>query len=351
MLIIFGGLRGIIAAKYVLLLIAILVSTNLSANNLNHNFRHWAMQNKLLGTVISINGHAYYYGYTNKKDSIKVDANTVFGIGSITKTFTSVIILQLEQAHQLNINNKITQYFPRLKKLRQVTIRDLLQMNAGFNDIAKEGESITPKQQIQQAYTQYDAKNFHHWRYSNVSYQLLGKLIEKVTHHSLADNIRIRITTKLKMKHTYFPSAKQARQLYEYQDGKTSISNYQSAFAAGGLVSNTADLTKFIKALFVQKRLLAKTQYTELIDFIKTPASYYAFTKTKTPSFGLGVFQWQLDDGLTVLTYPGVLNNGFASTYIVAKQQVIILQTNTYNNDNFTLLWPYQPFVMSLLQA
>lgn len=313
-------------------------------------YQQWAKHNQVVGSALSVNGLAVYYGYANKALGKKVDKNTVFGIGSITKTFVSVAILKLEAQNKLDIHDKITDYFPAYKRLGGVTIKQLLQMSAGLNDVANEKDGLNPQQQIAKAYQHYDAKQSGQWLYSNVSYQLLGKLIEKVTREPLAEVISNLLTKPLGMEHTYFPNAHQAKTLFEYQNGQVNTSNYQQAYAAGGLVSNVHDLNSFLNALFVKKSLLPKAQYHELLSFVDTPKAYYAFTKTPAPKFGLGVFQWSVSPFGEVLTYPGVLANGFTTSYVIFKQHVVIIQSNTYNHNNFTLLWPYQPFIRYLIQ-
>ena len=48
-------------------------------------------------------------------------------------------------------------------------------------------------------------------------------------------------------------------------------------------------------------------------------------------------------------TYPGVNKHGFSSTYNVIGNNVIVAMSNTYNNNDFTLLWPYRNFTKGLL--
>ncbi len=311
---------------------------------------NWAQENKIVGAAISINGDSYYYGYSNKSQNTKIDEHTVFGIGSITKTFVSVAILKLESTGKLNINNSITNYLPQYSNLNNVTIKQFMQMTAGFNDTTKTG-SISPTQEIDQSYKAYDKSKVGKWQYSNSSYQLLGLLIEKVTHKSLAKNISELITTPLNLKYTYIPNTIQAKQLKEYQNQAIKTSNFNNLYAAGGLVSNTQDLNSFIDHLLIKQDILPKKQYYELTDFIVTPSDYYKFTGLVPPKFGLGLFQWQIPGIGEVISYPGVLADGFTSVYTVHDKMIIIGQSNTYNYNDFTLLWPYKPFMLKLLSA
>lgn len=335
----------------ILLFPALSIASNADANTqkIQDHLNTWANKHGVVGAALEINADGYCYGYSDRDLKIKVDKNTEFGIGSITKTFVSVVLLKLESRGKINIHDPITKYFPEYSKLKNVSIKSLMQMTAGFND-ASGTSSVTPEQAIKESYQNYNPKLSGTWRYSNVSYQLLGLLIERVTHQSLAKNIANDITKPLHLNHIYFPTIKLAEKLKEYQDNNVKTSNFNIIFAEGGLVSNAHDLTVFINHLFIKKDLLAKKQYDELTTFVKTPTHYYAFTHTPAPQFGLGVFRWKIPGVGYVLTYPGVLKNGFTSAYTVYGKNIIVTQSNTYNKNDFTLLWPYRSFTKDIIK-
>ena len=312
-------------------------------------FNQWAKMNGVVGAALAVNDQIYFYGSSNKSLTEPVTVQTQFGIGSITKTFVSVVLLKLEADGKLNIHDPITKYLPQYPKLKNVTVQMLMQMTAGFNDVAD--TFGTPLEQVNAAYVKYDPTLRGNWLYSNASYQLLGMLIEKITQQSLAKAISSLITSPLHLSSIYFPNELEARLLKEYQDGQTKLSDFNNAYAAGGLVSNVHDLEIFIRHLFVIKDLLPSQQYAELTTFIKTSAQYYAFTGTKTPQFGLGVFKWDISPYGSVINYPGVLKEGFTSAYSVIENNVIISQSNTYNQEDFTMLWPHRAFTKGLMKS
>ncbi len=194
------------------------------------------------------------------------------------------------------------------------------------------------------------AGNFPYWLYSNVSYQLLGILIKKITQKSLAEVLSAQITSPLHLSSVHFPDKSQASSLKEYQNNQVKVSNFNNAYAAGGLVSNVSDLESFIRHLFINKDLLPAKQYGELTSYVKTPTQYYAFTGAKAPQFGLGVFKWNIPPYGDVLNYTGVLGKGFTSAYTVLGNNVIISQSNTYNHNDFTILWPHRSFTKKLMK-
>jgi D-alanyl-D-alanine carboxypeptidase len=311
-------------------------------------FNQWAKENEIVGATLAVNNKIYFYGYSDKDLAKSVTEKTQFGIGSITKTFVSVLLLKLEAKGKLNIHHPVAEYLPQYPKLKNVTIQDLMYMTAGFNDVGD--DSISPLQQVEMAYKKFNPKLARSWLYSNVSYQLLGILIEKITQQSLNEVISALITSPLNLRSIYIPDKSQTSSFREYQNGKVKISTFKNLYAAGGLVSNVSDLESFIRHLFVIKDLLPSQQYKELTTFVKTSAEYYAFTGTKAPKFGLGVFKWNITPYGDVLMYAGVLGEGFTSAYTVIGNNVIISQSNTYNHNDFTILWPHRAFTKSLIK-
>jgi len=62
----------------------------------------------------------------------KIDDQTLFGVGSITKTFIAAAILQLQETGQLNLDDSLSKYFPEYLKWSNITLRQLLNMTSGI---------------------------------------------------------------------------------------------------------------------------------------------------------------------------------------------------------------------------
>ena len=112
-----------------------------------------------------------------------------------------------------------------------------------------------------------------HWEYSNTNYVLAGMIIRKVTGQTWAEQVRTRILRPLGMRDTFFPGdeaglpPRAARAYQQFAPGGALVDvtefNATAADAAGGLVSTTADLSRFWRAL-QQGRLLRPAEQTEL---------------------------------------------------------------------------------------
>ena len=152
--------------------------------------------------------------------------DALFQIGSSSKSFTSVVLLQLEAEGFLGkngLNSTVGDYLPEYTKWKNVTIKQLLNMTSGIPDYMTDDNTILalfnsspfndspdPKKQINtksilDAVKDKDliftpSTNYH---YSNTDYVLAGKIVEKVTNHTLQQEIQKRIIDPLNLQYTH----------------------------------------------------------------------------------------------------------------------------------------------------
>lgn len=224
------------------------------------------------------------YGYSDTKNKTKANSETKYKIGSITKTFTAVIIMQLVEEKKLSLATKLTSYFPNVKNADKITIDHLLHQRTGIPDYINQ-DSITKadlnapdlKEAIYTKISNYES-NFEpnsKYAYSNSNYYLLGGIIEQITKKSFAENIEKRIVSKIGLKNTFYPSngvqvSNNESYSFLFNDNqwkKTEEWKNEIAYSAGALVSTPSDLTKFIYALFDGK--LIKQSSLEAMKTLK----------------------------------------------------------------------------------
>lgn len=152
------------------------------------------------------------HGFADRGNHILNATNTKFRIGSMSKMFTAVAILQLAEKKRVSIDAPIGQYlsdYPNSDIATRVTVRQLLTHTAGTGDI------FTPEYEKQRldVRTLADYVNLFgsrrlafspgsQWAYSNYGYILLGRIVEKVTGVSYYDYVRIHIFEPLGMINT-----------------------------------------------------------------------------------------------------------------------------------------------------
>lgn len=210
----------------ILLLLALLLSTTLTAQpftldvaELQQGFdellAHHTAEDNFRGRVIINHGGETIYakdnGFANFTTQRPYTDTTRFAIGSVTKSFTAAAILLLEQDGKLNLEDPVADYLPELARFPKVTIEHLLTHAGGLpyamTDIRrvmklKKGEennlSITLKR-IEQEYIEPGFAAGEKVRYSNIGYDVLAALVEKLSGDLFANFVESRIFAPLQM--------------------------------------------------------------------------------------------------------------------------------------------------------
>lgn len=249
---------------------------------------------KAMGTVaLARDGKVFYkkaFGYKQISGKIKNENDTKFRIGSITKMFTATMVLQLMEENKLTPETKLGTYYPNIPNANDITIEQLLTHHSGlYNFTDEEYLKFHTQAKTQQEILDLLAKQTPDFKpgergeYSNTNYILLGYIIEKLTGESYAENLRTRIAKKAGLKNTHIGSKINPKdnEAYSYSfDGFRWIVEDETDMSlpggAGAIVSNTADLIKFIDALFNNK--------------LVSEASLSKMTAIQD-GYGMGIFQ------------------------------------------------------------
>ena len=139
------------------------------------------------------------YGFADVKAGIKVSPDTLFEIGSISKSFVAMTVLQLVEEGKLDLNKPVTEYLPWLKiesKFAPFTTHHLLSHTAGLSGVPL---------LLRVAFTplRVGTEPGTHWVYANIGYDLLGLLIEAVDKRPFADAIQQRVFKPLAMNSSF----------------------------------------------------------------------------------------------------------------------------------------------------
>lgn len=311
-------------------------------------------------------------GTYTKKGRRLINKNSIFQIGSITKSFVSVVILQLVEAHKLRLNEVIGRYFPSYPKWGKITVHQLLDMTSGIPDVgggrhniymhftAREYHGyVSPTKILNLVYKlPLDFKPGSQYAYSNSNYILLGLLIQKVTHHTAQDEIEKRIINKLQLLHTYYVKNTMATvpgidvkalvHGYSFWPQGTTPYTFQvfgqdtfhfslSPFSyAGAMISTPTDINKYIHALYTPGILLSAAQLNAFTTLISTKNGQ-TFVPEKSPGelgYGLGVFGEYNAHLKTMLYWYQGKTDGFEFVYMYNQQtqQYLTFGINTISN-------------------
>src|SRR6187399_479632 len=230
------------------------------------------------------------YGYRNAADKITNTEQTIFQLGSITKQFTSAIILKLQQEKKLSVSDKLSKYFPGYPKGDSITIEHLLTHTSGIynytNDANFMSNEITKPASREKIMALFKDKPLDFspgtsWNYSNSGYSLLGYIIEAVTKKPYEQAVRKYIFTPLGMTHsgfdfTHLQSNEKAIGYFKLNDkekAEAPIVDSSVSFSAGAIYSTIGDLYLWHKAL--QKNgILSREQQEKAYTPVKNRYGY-----------------------------------------------------------------------------
>ncbi|MCG2610865.1 beta-lactamase family protein [Flavobacterium sp. SM15] len=221
------------------------------------------------------------YGLPNGRKELKPDGNSKYKIGSVTKTFTAVMILQLVEEKRLQLNTKLSKYYPQIPNADKITINDLLRHRSGIRDYVNADSTVVmnakvTKKEMLARIASYPSEFEPDSKaaYSNSNYYLLGCILEDITKTEYKTNLKNRIANRLKLKNTYIVDKVEEQRgevlSYVYKDDKWEVVpqwDMSLPFAAGAITSNANDLTAFLRAIFNGK--LLKPESVDLMTQLK----------------------------------------------------------------------------------
>ncbi|WP_093865269.1 serine hydrolase domain-containing protein [Streptomyces sp. TLI_053] len=241
-----------------------------------------------LATVKGRDGRTRTYtaGVGNAATKAKVPMDGQVRIGSNTKAFTAVVVLQLVAEGKVGLDSSVDTYLPGLVRGegidgRTITVRQLLQHTSGLPEyVDREGILKDPKRYYEprELLDGALAQKAHFapgtdWEYNNTGYLLAGLIVQKVTGRPLGEEITKRVVDRIGLRHTYFPAPgdmtiHEAHPKGYQRNADGTLRDYTEldpswGWAAGAAVSTNTDVTRFYGAL-LGGRLLPAAQLAQM---------------------------------------------------------------------------------------
>jgi D-alanyl-D-alanine carboxypeptidase len=274
----------------------------------------WVLFGPSLGVNVTIDdsAHGVWHGasgYTDPETRAPLPPRARCYVYSITKTFTAVRVLQLAENGALKLDEPITVYVEGLKLPESVTIRRLLNHTAGvpsYTDLPDymPANRRSPSQPWSYEYVRertcngkLDFEPGTGWHYSNTGYMLLAKLIENVTGHNYAENIRTDIIEPLGLRDTYVAenvdggriTPGYSRDLNDKHRVEEVTRSYHPRWCLTGLiVSTTGEIATFYSKL-MSGALLTPDSMTQMTAGISVGSDGDSRSFFRKPGYGLGL--------------------------------------------------------------
>ena len=265
-------------------------------------------------------------GFVDIRNGILANGKTKYRIGSISKTFTATIIMQLVEADMLTLGSKLAAYYPAIPNAEEITIEHLLRHRSGLYNFTNSPDYLqymeSPKNETELidlfikngTVFQPDEK----FEYSNTNYVLLSFIIEKIEKKSFSAVLDDRITTALSLTNTYYggkinPDKNEA---YSYQKLNSwefaTETDMSIPIGAGAIVSTPSDLNAFFSALFKGKLVSQESlnKMRKLVD-----------------GYGIGMFQIPFYDK-SALGHNGGIDGFQANSAYFSEDDVAIAYTS-----------------------
>ena len=192
-------MKKLLILSLIALFSSISYAQKLDKEKLDLYFQNLENNNKFMGSVaISENGKIIYtnfVGYSDVETKTKPNENTKYRIGSISKSFTSVLIMKAIEENKISLTTKINHYFPEIKNAEKITISNLLNHRSGIHNFTDDESYLTWLTQkksekdlvtiIKNGGSDFEPDSKA--EYSNSNYVLLSFILEKIYGKSYSD--------------------------------------------------------------------------------------------------------------------------------------------------------------------
>ena len=238
----------------------------------------------------------FNYGEIKKESGITPTSDTIYEIGSMTKTFTAILTAKLQDERLLSLDEPITKFLPEFAgsdfDKNKITLYHLITHTSGIIEVPLKNYPQnfiamvfrTNKGKLFPPRYSYDTSKFLDevskiklkndpgiaFRYSNTGVGLVGKILERVTNSAYEELIRNRICNVLDMNNTKISISEKHKDLlatgYLYTGKQADPINIPAIMSAGSICSTISDMLKFLKANLG----LSETRLSTVLEYCKT---------------------------------------------------------------------------------
>jgi len=312
-------------------------------SQLNEYLEKLEAHDKFMGSVaLSHNGEMVFsksVGYADKEAGIKSTIDTKYRIGSISKMFTSAMILMAVEENKLDLNQALSTFFPKVDGAEDITISNLLNHRSGIINFTNDPSYLSWHTEyksredlleiIQKGKSEFapDSKG----DYSNSNYLLLTFILEDIYQKPYAEILKEKITGPLNLQNTsiFGNTDPKKNESYSYKFisnnwKKERETDASIPLGAGALISTPKDLVTFIEALF-DGELISNESLAKMMDIQE--------------NYGRGMFKFPFHEKAAYGHGGGI--DGFTSmlSYFPEEKLAFVMTSNgnNYNSNNIAI--------------
>jgi CubicO group peptidase (beta-lactamase class C family) len=315
------------------------------------------------GAVVVVSGgRIEARGVGEAGDGRSVTGSTPFVLGSATKSFTALAVMQLVDSGRVSLDASVRRYLPELRlaagePVDGITVRDVLQQTSGLDDIsggallasAADGTAEQAIAELEKAHLRSDPGET--WLYANANYVLAGLIVERVSGLSYGDYVQRHIFQPLGMMHSYVSPAA-ARGLatgHRFWFGlpvATGPTTRVATLAAGYLISTAEDLGRYLAmylsgGVTADGRRLLSAQALQTMIRAGPQADLGPWADSRSSRYAMGWFRggpW----GAHVMFHPGNTPDTSTMLTVFPDRQVAVATLVNAGNE---LPVPGNPFI------
>lgn len=309
--------------------------------------------------------HSMAYGFKDIASSAPASVSTLYGVGSITKSFTALSVAKLVEWGKLNFHDKVKDFLPlKQKAFREVEIHHLLTHTSGIPGLGfaevlisstigsynrpspiANFDDVVPF--LDEVDDWVESKPGEKLFYLNEGYDLLGDIIAKVSGRPYAEFVTEEILRPLRMTRSYFAKEQIERDAdratpYVVKDGKATASKIPyGSRPAGGLVTNVVDLSNYVTMLINGGEFEGKRMVNEdTLEKMETPHARWPREMFPGQGYGYGLEIIPSFYGSKVVFHGGsveVFTASFAYSRSAGCGVVIMANGTGYSTDRIAL--------------
>ncbi len=285
-------------------------------------------------------------GKSNTATGELMEEELKFRMGSVTKTFTYTVLLQLVDEGKVALEDKITKYLPNYSKWNNITVRMICNHSSGIFNYTDKPATLAgpvkanpmknwqPQELVDIAYPEplyFNPGSAHH--YSNTNTIIAGMIIEKITGNTFVYELKKRILEPLKLYNTTYPADNfmwgNFSHGYSWTENETPLPDVTESFnpsyagVSGAMITDIYDLKTWVQAL-VKGSLISKSLQTERLN---------AISSGQISGYGLGIANLGVTNGKKIWGHAGTIFGFKTLAYYWPEKNITFVFS--FNNASF----------------